>query len=134
MQKKSKFVINIISTKKIQNKKHASKQIVLTHCHRFIGNYGQKKRSIKHKESQTNCNLKQVEKLKKVLQKKSNSECSLSITMETSLFMTIIFWKFSRKKDIEDIIIKEYKGLNKLLEKHSNIKNYIIILATKEVG
>ena len=48
------------------------------------------------------------------------------ITMETSLFMTIIFWKFSRKKDInwnskfvrgyslEDIIIKEYKGLNKL--------------------
>ena len=54
--------------------------------------------------------------------------------METSLFMTIIFWKFSRKKDIEDIIIKEYKGLNKLLEKHSNIKNYIIILTTNEVG
>ena len=56
------------------------------------------------------------------------------ITMETSLFMTIIFWKISRKKDVEDIIIKEYKGLNMLLGKHSNIKNYIIILTTKKVG
>ena len=58
----------------------------------------------------------------------------LNKKMKTSLFTTIIFWKISRKKDIEDIIINEYKGLNRLLEKHSNIKNYIIILTTKEVG
>ena len=68
------------------------------------------------------------------MQKSFSNTGRLNKKMKTSLFTTIIFWKISRKKDIEDIIINEYKGLNRLLEKHSNIKNYIFILTTKEVG